>query len=244
MIRTTALALACLTAGCHMHLHGSSLVVDGVELEQEHVETIEIAEWHPSGIHVDSAMGDVLVQRGTGGNRITVTLHETVVGDARADYEDGKLVTRTASGEPSAIGDVTIYCDGELPALVVETGMGDIEVADVSVLGRVELSTGMGDVELERFGDPEAVVVTTGMGDLELKDGTTLTLHATSGMGDVELARVSAADADLSSGMGDVEVRDCAFERIGANTGLGDVECRSTTYREADLETGLGSVEH
>lgn len=242
MLRTSALALACLAAGCHLHVRGSNLVVDGVRLEEKHVETIEVDGWDPQGVRVEASMGDVTIRRDDGGNRITVTLHEKTFGDARAAYEGGRLVSRTASGEPSAIGDVTIYSAASLPSLVVATGMGDVEMDDVTVTGELELSTGMGDVELARFGNPGLVTVSTGMGDVELMDGATGTLRATSGMGDVEITRVDADDASFSSGMGDVDVQDCRFERVDANTGLGDIDCKTTTYERGDFDTGLGQV--
>ena len=221
----------------------SGVRVDGVRLEEKHVETLEIGEWAANGLTLSASIGDVNVVRAAGpNNRVLVTVFEKYAGDAWAAYEDGQIVTRTSSGEPSAIADATIHVATPLPRLVVSTGMGDVVIRDVEVAGDLSGCTGMGDVLIERTGSTAALAVASGMGDIELVRISCARLDASTGMGDVDLLSVQAGVASLSSGLGDLKVRSSTFERLDASSGLGDVDCIEVSYERGDLDTGLGSV--
>lgn len=236
--------LAGTSAGCHVSMGwGSNLVVDGVELEERHDEVLEVPSWGPEGLTVESAMGDVRVEaaRADEPTSIRVVVHEKVPGDARAVLEGGRLFTRSASGDPSAVGDVVVRT-GDLPRLAISTGLGDVELRDVAVEVVLTIETGKGDIAVVGAGAPERVVVATGLGDIELARLSCRELRAESGLGEVEARAVQGDSAKLSSGLGDVELEDCSFRALDASTGLGDVECVRTTYEVGDLESGLGST--
>lgn len=245
MIARLSLPLAVLAlSSCHIHFDGTSTwTVDGVLLREEHTETITILEWHESGLAIDVAAGDVRVVATSGPTEIEATLHEVSPGDARLEYLEGKLVWRTESGEPAAIGDVTVRAGHGLAELLVQTGAGDIRVEDVAVLGTLKLSTGAGDVTVRGTGNPAESHLSTGMGDIRVASLTTPYLRASTGMGDLVVTGISSDRADLSTGMGDVDARESHFGRLEASTGMGDIDASTASYDEADLDTGMGDIE-
>jgi len=237
--------LSLLSSGCHhfSHFsHDSRLVVDGVELESEHEETLDVGSWDASGLTVESGLGDVRVETADGGNTITVTLHEVTEGDASAAYEGGRLVVRTTSGKPAMIGDVVVRTAAALPSLSLHSDMGDLSWADASVEGPAEMSTGMGDVRLERVRSSGTIQASTGMGDVEVRGGDAGELSVKSGMGDLDVRDFRATTAHVTSGMGSLDFRGCVFATLNASTGQGSVDCRDTEYGDGDLSTGLGPV--
>jgi hypothetical protein len=230
-------------AGCNVSLGMSVPRVDGVKLPHDHLETLEVDSLAELGLTIDAAIGDLRVERGTGRTLVTVKVHEKTPGDASVSFVDGRLVAETESGDPAAIGEVTVVTEGPIAHLRFATGLGDIDVVDVEITGEIRLETGLGDVRLERPGRPDRVTLASGKGDIDCADTECQTLEASSGMGDIDVRSVEAQDADLSSGFGDIELAQCTFDDLDANTGFGDIECHETSYERGDLNTGLGSVE-
>lgn len=244
-LTTLGLALAltgagCAGAGCHVSF-GRGIVVDGVRLEHHHEEVLSTSGWGAQGLTVESPMGDVRVERSAAGeaDTITVEVYEHTAGDATAALEAGKLVVRSRSGQPAAVGDVVVRT-AALSSLRVASGMGDVDVRGVAVASSLVVETGKGDVHVRDAGAPERLELSTGMGDVELAGTSCRTLAASTGMGDLDLTHVVGEEAKLSSGMGDVTVEDGSFRSLDASTGLGDVTCVRTTYEEGDLDSGMG----
>lgn len=247
LFSTSAAFLSALAlAGCRITLGGhdgtSSIVVDGVELEEQHVESMEIDAWAPQGLVVAASLGDVRVVRTEGPNEVVVTLHETVEGDAFLRYEDGRIVGATHSGEPCAIGDVTVRLSSAPDKLECSTGAGDVDVDWCGTAREVRLESGLGDITARDAERVELLLAATGMGSVRVERATCGRLQASSGMGDVDVRECRAESATLESGMGDVEARESSFGKLEASTGMGDVSCRSSSYDEGHLESGLGDV--
>ena len=238
----TALSLLLTATGCSS-MWSDDLVVDGVRLKESHRETLALPEALPDGLRVSSHMGDVVVRTvdGDAGGWIEAKLHEYTPGDAHLELLDGELIPVSASGQPCALGDVSIHCRS-VTDLVLATGMGDVSVQGVVVSGDLKAETGTGDVVLVDTGAPLRVVAHSGMGDIELVTLTSGELLAESGMGDLELRQVLAETAVCSSGMGDVDLRECSFGDLQATTGMGDIDCRQTTYDKGKLDSGMGKV--
>lgn len=237
-----ALALA---AACHVSLsHNSRLVVDGVELEERHDELIEVQAWTDAGLHVESAVGDVRVEPlGQPGDAITIraVVHEHTPGDGYVVLEDARLIARSRSGQPVAVGDVLVRT-GPLPKLAATSGSGDVTVIDVLLQGALELETGMGDIVVRNVGAPSRLTANTGMGGVEVRQASPAEIQVESGMGDIELQQVLGERGTCSSGMGDVELSDCSFVHLNASTGMGDIDCIRTSYDQGELDTGMGRV--
>ena len=239
------LASVLLAPACVIHVPccDSGLVVDGVTLDEKHEENLELGPWHPSGLTIESSLGDLAFEPTDGPSRVIATLHEAELGDAYLVHEEGKLGVRSFSGEPVALGDAHVYVNGELPALTVSTGMGDVHVHGIGIAGACSLETGMGTLSLADVHAGGEATLTSGMGDVEVEGVHSARITAESGMGNVILRHVTTGDADLSSGMGDIELDGSAFNILQAETGLGNVECRESTYVQRHLESGLGSVD-
>jgi DUF4097 and DUF4098 domain-containing protein YvlB len=245
MIRlTAAVLLATLASSCVISLGGRSdrIRVNGVRLDEKHVETILPGPWEASGLTIESNQGDVRIDPTEGPNRIVVTLHEVEPGDAHAAFEGGRLLSRSATGRETAIGEVHVFTSSALPTLQIWTGLGDIDMHGVHVESEILLNTGLGDISLCCAGEPEKGILSTGLGDIHVETTAFTTLEAGTGLGDVEIGEITALEACLSTGLGDVEIEGCTIDRLDASTGLGDVDCRGSSSEGANLSTGLGKV--
>jgi len=244
LVLLPALAAVVLAPSCVFRIsgHDSCIRVDGVTLEEQHQESLDVDAWGPNGLRVDAAMGDLSFEPTDGPSRVVATLHERELGDASLAYRDGALLAETTSGDPAALGQVTVFVNGELPSLHAWTGSGDVTVTGLHVAGAVSLSTGMGDLDLIESSAGGKVSMSSGMGDVTLRRVEGGVFEAESGMGDVTFREVDGTDAALGSGMGDVTLKGCAIDRIDAGTGMGDVTCRDSQYVTANLDSGLGSV--
>jgi DUF4097 and DUF4098 domain-containing protein YvlB len=242
MKASVALAALVLAPACHIDFDDGTFLVDGVRLTEQHEENLEIPGWHSQGLKVELAAGDARVRPTDGPTRIVATVHEKYLHDARIEYVGGRLVVETDSGEPAAIGDLTVWTGERIPELSISTGAGDIDVEHVEILGSLTLSSGFGDISVEEGGRLARCDFSTGMGDIALASFVCDDLEATSGMGDVELRSIECAVAELSTGMGDVDVLGSRFDRLEASTGMGDVDASRTEYGSASLDSGMGSV--
>ncbi len=220
----------------------NKVTVDGVHLGSSHEEVLEIESWDARGLMIESSLGDLKIVPTDGPNQIVVTVYERTEGDGRAFYRDGRLMSESDSGEPTAIGEVTVLARDALPSLSLGTGLGDVELKGLTVHGTTDLSTGNGDIELESIRLEGQLTVSTGRGDVEVRDAICDDIRASTGLGDVKVRAVAAQEASFSSGFGDVKVARCDFEYLVADTGFGDVRCSETTYREGSLDTGLGKI--
>ena len=143
LLPTLALLLTLSGASCAVSFSPSS------EFDHEHLESPAITEWPAAGLNLASDFGTVRVETTQGENRLEVVLHEKTPGDASVELIEGRLVLTTKSGEKAGIGHVTLLTRGPLPPLTLSTGMGDVRVDKVEILGSLEASSGMGDVRVQ-----------------------------------------------------------------------------------------------
>jgi len=239
------LGLAFVSGACVINIPSSQdqMVVDGKRLEHHHEETLELPAWNAAGLTVQCASGDISCAPTDGPSRVIATVYGIRHGDAFLVYEAGVLKAKSLSGEPTALGDLTLYIHGDLPYLAASTGMGDICARGFGVTGALSLRTGMGDVSVSGVNAVGKAHLATGMGDIDVEHVHAGRLTGSSGMGDVSLRDVDTGDSDVSSGLGDIEIDGSAFNILDAKTGLGDVECNTSTYATGHLETGLGTVD-
>lgn len=238
------LALALCTS-CYASIHGSAdLIVDGVRLEERHQESLRVDAWTDAGLRIESVIGNVRVEpQAVTSDPITIraTVHETVPGDGYVLLENERLVARSRSGQPVAVGEVSVWT-GPITRLSIQAGSGNVAVLDVPLAQALEIETGMGDIVVRNVGAPERLAADTGMGDVEVHQSSPRALALESGMGDIAVEQVQGEGGELSSGMGDLRMRDCSFVRLEAMTGMGDIDCVRTSYDEGDFDSGLGRV--
>lgn len=124
--------------------------------------------------------------------------------------------------------------------LKIKTGLGDVHVSGLEVVGNLNAETGLGDVECYEI---------RAYGEVDLE----------SGMGDVTLSvsePYTGAEFDLKTGMGTIEAQiDCQEKDwdYEAKTGMGNVtvngdsrgakvERKSKADYKLELETGMGDI--
>ncbi len=124
--------------------------------------------------------------------------------------------------------------------LKVKTGLGDVHVGGLEVLGTLKAETGLGDIECYEVRAHDEVDLESGMGDVTLA---------------VEEA-YSGTKFDLKTGMGTVEAQINSLEKdwdYEAKTGMGNVtvnrdsrgskvERKSTGDYKLELESGMGDI--
>ena len=124
--------------------------------------------------------------------------------------------------------------------LKVKTGLGDVHVGGLEVLGTLKAETGMGDIKCYEVRAHDEVDLESGMGDVTLA---------------VEEA-YSGTKFDLKTGMGTVEAQINSLEKdwdYEAKTGMGNVtvngdsrgskvERKSTGDYKLELESGMGDI--
>ena len=230
-------------ASCHIDFDSDGTwTVDGVRLEEHHVDKLEILSWDPAGLTIENGAGDVTILSDPGPTRIEATLHEVTIGDASLEYLDGKLTTVTASGEPSAIGNLTMWTNMPLNILRVTAGAGDITLSGVSITDRLTLESGSGDILVEEIADLVNLGASSGMGDVDIVSLTCPSLNAATGMGDITLRFVTSDRASLATGMGDIDAIESQFAQLKAATGMGDIDASKSSYDSGDFDTGMGDI--
>src|SRR6187397_2922271 len=113
------LALALVSSACVINIPSShdQMVVDGKHLKHHHEETLELPDWNAAGLTVQCASGDISCAATDGPSRVIATVYGIRHGDACLVYEGGVLKAKSLSGEPTALGDLSLYIHGDLPYL-------------------------------------------------------------------------------------------------------------------------------
>jgi len=223
-------------------LSGCVLVSHRTEFDHHVDHSFAVEAWPAAGLVLESDMGTVRVLPTRGADRLDVRILEREPGDGDVTFEGGRLVLTVRPGGKAALGDVTLHASGALPALTLDTGLGDVVVSEVEVHGDVVASTGMGDVRLVGVQGADALTGRSGLGSVEARGLRCRRLTLDSGMGDVRVDRVEADEAKLDTGLGAVTLRSSTFQELAADTGMGNVSAKDTEWTRGSLDTGLGNV--
>lgn len=210
-------------------------------------------------INVDAGIANVTV---TGGKDYTLFISsDSTLGGYRLKWEvkNGVLKIRDDGGaghgnitswddfknifgiDASAM-DVTITVpDGaQIEKLKAKTGLGDVFVSGLEVVGKLEAETGLGDIECYEVRAHDEVDLESGMGDVSL------------GVSEA----YSGVEFDAKTGMGTVEVQVEGYEKdwdYEAKTGMGTVivngdsrgakvERKGKGDYKLELESGMGDI--
>jgi len=154
--------------------------------------------------------------------------------------QNGNAITIGPSiGDSSHYRNIEIDYDVTLPAsttLRVDTGSGDIEVANVVSL--VSVQTGSGDIHLNNVGPTPHV--STGSGTIRAL-GVRGAASLETGSGDIEFNQQVAGDVKAQTGSGSIRLHG-VNGAVRAGTGSGDVEIDGNPSADWKLNTGSGSV--
>ncbi len=216
--------------------------VDGVKLEYR--REVEIEGVLDELLEIESGLGDMEII-GVAGNvaRLNVEIYEYRRDDVTVELrEDGRLELDSDGGHPTAIG--RVYA--EVPFgidLLLETGLGDITINDMSGGDTIEVATGMGSVTIVHVDDYHSIDAATGKGDIRLGPCDNLDrVDMATGMGGIKVKSSTVEDLDVASGMGSIRFLDCDFGFVSGGTGMGSIHFKRTQYRESDVSSGLGRV--
>jgi hypothetical protein len=154
--------------------------------------------------------------------------------------QNGNAITiGSSNGDSNRFRNVSIDYDVVLPAnttLKVDSGSGDIEVANVISL--VSAETGSGDIHLDNVGPAPRVV--TGSGSIRAQ-GIRGAASLETGSGDIEFRQQVAGDVKAETGSGSIRLYG-VNGAVKAETGSGDVEIDGNPATDWKLQTGSGSV--
>ncbi len=153
--------------------------------------------------------------------------------------QSGNAITIGSPDNSGKFRNISIDYDVTLPAattLKVDSGSGDIEVANVISL--VSAETGSGDIHLNNVGPTPRV--TTGSGTIRAQ-GVHGAAFLETGSGDIEFNQQSAGDVKAQTGSGSIRLRG-VNGGVRANTGSGDLEIDGNPSSEWRVDTGSGSV--
>jgi len=154
--------------------------------------------------------------------------------------QNGNAITIGPSHDDSSrYRNISIDYDITLPAnttLSVDSGSGDIEVANVISL--VSAETGSGDIRLNNVGPTPRVV--TGSGTIRAQ-GIHGAANLETGSGDIDFHQQVAGDVKAETGSGSIRLYG-VNGAVKAQTGSGDIEIDGNPASEWKLDTGSGSV--
>ncbi len=140
---------------------------------------------------------ELVAKLGSAGLSATGALGATQVrsgsGEVRLELLDGPCLVETGSGD-------LVVADAGQP-LRVKSGSGEVTVGTTAQA--VSISTGSGDVRIRYAGGP--TVVKTGSGSLRI-DRARTDVGLTTGSGDLEIASISAGRVQVRGASGDVRV--------------------------------------
>ena len=210
-------------------------------------------------INVDAGIANVTV---TGGKDYTLFISsDSTLGGYRLKWEvkNGVLKIRDDGGaghgnitswddfknifgiDASAMDVIITVPDGaQIEKLKAKTGLGDVFVSGLEVVGKLEAETGLGDIECYEVRAHDEVDLESGMGDVSL------------GVSEA----YSGVEFDAKTGMGTVEVQVEGYEKdwdYEAKTGMGTVivngdsrgakvERKGKGDYKLELESGMGDI--
>lgn len=136
---------------------------------------------------------------------------------------------------------ITVPDGAQIEKLKVKTGLGDVFVSSLEVVGKLEAETGLGDIECYEVRAHDEVDLESGMGDVSLgvsEAYSGVEFDAKTGMGTVE-AQVEGYEKDwdyeAKTGMGAVIVNEDSRGAKVERKGKGDYKL--------ELETGMGGYQ-
>ncbi|MCB5280213.1 MAG: DUF4097 domain-containing protein [Candidatus Cloacimonetes bacterium] len=196
-------------------------VVNNVVLEYEN-STIVQQGYDLDQMMIDVSSGNVGL-KGIPQKDITlkVSYMEYKPGDARIVFKNGELTYETKSGKPALITGIA----GTIPqdiALTVDTGSGNVSIADMRSNKNLVLDSGSGSVTISDC-QLQELVADTGSGDVALRESSVRTLVADTGSGDVTVSNSRITNAEIDTGSGNIRLIGSEIISREFDTGSGKI---------------------
>ena len=197
-------------------------------------------------INFDLKNVDLTIEENDSNDQVRIQIENSEKNDISVKNNSGTLEIkdhRSKIGKTTKNIDVAldIPADLELEDVLVELGVGDVEIEKLLVKYTLNMKLGTGDVEIERL-SAGTLDVSCGVGNLEIEK---LRLEGSAsiegGVGDTRigmLANENDFNYEISTGVGDVRIFDSEFRGLG-----GAKKISNGSDKEIVIHSGVGDME-
>ena len=197
-------------------------------------------------INFDLKNIDLTIEENDSNDQVRIQIENSGKNDISVKNNSGTLEIkdhRSKIGKTTKNIDVAldIPADLELEDVLVELGVGDVEMEKLLVKYTLNMKLGTGDVEIERL-SAGTLDVSCGVGNLEIEK---LRLEGSAsiegGVGDTRigmLANENDFNYEISTGVGDVRIFDSEFRGLG-----GAKKISNGSDKEIVIHSGVGDME-
>ena len=197
-------------------------------------------------INFDLKNVDLTIEENNSDDQVRIQIENSGKNDISVKNNSGTLEIkdhRSKIGKTTKNIDVAldIPADLELEDVLVELGVGDVEIEKLLVKYTLNMKLGTGDVEIERL-SAGTLDVSCGVGNLEIE---MLRLEGSAsiegGVGDTRigmLANENDFNYEISTGVGDVRIFDSEFRGLG-----GAKKISNGSDKEIVIHSGVGDME-
>lgn len=197
-------------------------------------------------INFDLKNVDLTIEENNSDDQVRIQIENSGKNDISVKNNNGTLEIkdhRSKIGKTTKNIDVAldIPADLELEDVLVELGVGDVEIEKLLVKYTLNMKLGTGDVEIERL-SAGTLDVSCGVGNLEIEK---LRLEGSAsiegGVGDTRigmLANENDFNYEISTGVGDVRIFDSEFRGLG-----GAKKISNGSDKEIVIHSGVGDME-
>ena len=197
-------------------------------------------------INFDLKNVDLTIEENDSDDQVRIQIENSEKKDISVKNNNGTLEIkdhRSKIGKTTKNIDVVldIPADLELEDVLVELGVGDVEIEKLLVKYTLNMKLGTGDVEIERL-SAGTLDVSCGVGNLEIEK---LRLEGSAsiegGVGDTRigmLANENDFNYEISTGVGDVRIFDSEFRGLG-----GAKKISNGSDKEIVIHSGVGDME-
>ena len=197
-------------------------------------------------INFDLKNVDLTIEENDDDDQVRIQIENSGKNDISVKNNSGTLEIkdhRSKIGKTTKNIDVAldIPADLELEDVLVELGVGDVEIEKLLVKYTLNMKLGTGDVEIEHL-SAGTLDVSCGVGNLEIEK---LRLEGSAsiegGVGDTRigmLANENDFNYEISTGVGDVRIFDSEFRGLG-----GEKKISNGSDKEIVIHSGVGDME-
>ena len=197
-------------------------------------------------INFDLKNVDLTIEENNSDDQVRIQMENSEKKDISVKNNNGTLEIkdhRSKIGKTTKNIDVAldIPADLELEDVLVELGVGDVEIEKLLVKYTLNMKLGTGDVEIEHL-SAGTLDVSCGVGNLEIEK---LRLEGAAsiegGVGDTRigmLANENDFNYEISTGVGDVRIFDSEFRGLG-----GAKKISNGSDKEIVIHSGVGDME-
>ena len=197
-------------------------------------------------INFDLKNVDLTIEENNSDDQVRIQIENSGKNDISVKNNSGTLEIkdhRSKIGKTTKNIDVVldIPADLELEDVLVELGVGDVEIEKLLVKYTLNMKLGTGDVEIEHL-SAGTLDVSCGVGNLEIEK---LRLEGSAsiegGVGDTRigmLANENDFNYEISTGVGDVRIFDSEFRGLG-----GAKKISNGSDKEIVIHSGVGDME-